>query len=187
MIKKKALCIAASLTLAMAVSSAGFAKEVDQNYITGNTSAEVKGTYIGSETEKVYRVDLRWDGMTFTYQAADKGIWNPKSHTYSGGTAASWTGTGTITVENHSNAAIEVTPTYTPATAYQSATITFSTDELKVESADNHEADDGSGQSKTGTISVTPGGSLPEGTTQATIGRITLSIAEASSQSETQQ
>lgn len=188
--------VAAAMALSMAMSMAVSADtEQIPNSATGKQPGQSSTIAVQAELKEnptrdnIYSVDLSWESMVFTYTANVKYTWQPGSHTYySERTGGNWDkSTSRITVENHSNAAIEVTPSYAPADEYKSATITFSTQKLKVDSADNQEAADGSGLSKTGDITVTPGGSLPEGTKQATIGQITLSIAEASSQSETQQ
>lgn len=186
--KKLAGFCAAALALSMTMMTAVCAEPVDNENITGATSAEVKGTYTSAEEpEKVYSVDLSWAGMTFTYQEASKGTWDPKEHKYTNAGTAEWSGQGTITVVNHSNAAIEVVPTYTPETAYQTADMRFSAAKLQVASADNAEGENGNGTSKSGTITVTPTGSLPAGTNNVKIGTITLSITEAASMSGEQE
>lgn len=180
--KKLAGFCAAALALSMTMTTAVFAEPVDNKNITGATSAEVKGTYTSAqEPEKIYSVDLSWAGMTFTYQEASKGTWDPKEHKYINAGTAEWSGQGTITVVNHSNAAIEVVPTYTQEAAYKTADMTFSAARLQVASADNAEGENGNGASKSDTITVTPTGSLPAGTNNVKIGTITLSITEAAS------
>ena len=93
------------LAAMMAVALPGAALAVGQ----GEASTQnVTGHYVsGGESSVVYSVDISWDPLDFTYTDAFKGNWNPTTHEYEGGTEASWTpGNATITVTNHSNAAI---------------------------------------------------------------------------------
>lgn len=54
--------------------------------------------------EAVYKVDVEWTDLTFTYTG---GTWNPDNHTYSSGGTLSNGGNGSITVTNHSNWAVK--------------------------------------------------------------------------------
>lgn len=165
---------AVSLVLAamMAVALPGAALAVEQ----GDQSHAVTGHYeSGAESPIIYSVDISWGSLDFTYTDASKGSWNAQEHVYQGATPASWNpGNATITVTNHSNAAITATPSYQAELGFESAIITFDTNPLKVASADNGE-EGAAGQAVSGTIQVTPSGSLPEGTDD-TIGTITITI-----------
>lgn len=166
---------AISLVLAamMAVALPGAALAVGQ----GESSTQnVTGHYeSGGESSVVYSVDITWEPLNFTYTDASKGTWNAQEHVYQGATPARWTpGNATITVTNHSNAEITATPSYQAGSGFGSAIITFDTNPLKVASADNGE-EGAAGQAMSGTIQVTPSGSLPEGTND-TIGTITITI-----------
>ena len=160
------------LAAMMAVALPGAALAVGQ----GEASTQnVTGHYVsGGESSVVYSVDISWDPLDFTYTDAFKGNWNPTTHEYEGGTEASWTpGNATITVTNHSNAAITATPSYQPES--ESASMTFDKDSFEVASADNA-TESGAGTPVTGTLEVTPSGSLPEGA-DGTIGTITITIS----------
>lgn len=162
---KKLLSLIFTFTLVMGLSVTALAESTD-----------VKGTYNGEQVETVYSVDITWESMEFTYNDAFKGEWDPATHSYKNATEASWTDTtGTITVTNHSNAAITASPTYQAKPSFESASMTFSSDALNVATADNG-VDGAAGTAVTGTITVTPTGSLPEGTTNAVIGTITVTI-----------
>ena len=110
--------------------------------------------------------------MSFTYHAEKAPVWDSDSHTYSESTPAYWEGEGTITVTNHSNAKITATPAYTKETAYSDVEITFSTEQLSVGSAAVSNA------AVSGTITVTPGGTLASTANNTKIGTITVTIAQ---------
>lgn len=166
---------AISLVLAamMAVALPGAALAVGQ----GDQSHAVTGHYeSGGESSVVYSVDITWDSLNFTYKDAFEGTWNAQEHVYQGATSASWTpGNATITVTNHSNTEITATPSYQAGLEYESASMTFNTNPLVVESADNG-LEGAAGQAVSGTIQVTPSGSLPENA-NGTIGTITITIS----------
>ena len=85
-----------------------------QSVTTGNTdSADVFGSFVaGAAAGTVYRIDIAWGDLEFTYTDAALGTWNPATHAYTGGTTAAWTIDNTdgdkITVANHSNAGVNV-------------------------------------------------------------------------------
>lgn len=173
---KKIIAIIMALVMIMSLSITGFAADGVGN--NGSDSAEVKGTYeAGEETATVYSVDITWAGLEFTYNGAYEGTWNPETHQYDGATEAGWAeGTGTITVTNHSNTAITAGAEYEAATGYESASMNFSTSSLEVATADNG-VDGAAGTAVTGTITVTPAGTLPAGTADTVIGTITITIS----------
>jgi len=172
---KKVISLILALVMIMSLSVTAFAAEGVTN--GGTDTSDVKGTYSSTATVTVYSVDIAWEGLSFTYNGAFEGTWNPESHEYENATAAGWAaGNGTITVTNHSNTEITATPSYTAKDGYESAGMNFSTAALKVATADNG-VDGAAGTAVTGTITVTPTGSLPEGTENATIGTITITIS----------
>lgn len=163
---KKLLSLILSLVMILSLSVSAFAaSDLDK-------AADVKGTYNADTTGGVvYSVDITWSDLSFTYNAAVKGTWNPETHTYEGAQEAGWAdGNGTITVTNHSNAAITAASAYTAAAGYESASMTFDNTALEIASAEATHA------AVVGTITVTPGGTLPENTNDAVIGTITISI-----------
>ena len=171
---KKILALILASTMTMSLSVTAFAA----GGITsgGTDSSDVKGTYSSEATVTVYSVDIAWEGLSFTYNGAFEGNWNPETHEYEDVTAAGWAaGNGTITVTNHSNTDITATPSYTAKDGYESAGMNFSTSALQVATADNG-IDGAPGSAVVDTITVTPTGSLPEGTEDATIGTITITI-----------
>lgn len=172
---KKRLAILCTLAMAAGISM----NVVAANGLgTGGTdSAEVTGTYqAGQKAGTVYSVDITWENLEFTYKGADEGTWNPKTHQYDGKAEAGWVdGTGTISVTNHSNTDITASASYQAEKGFEEATMNFSEDQVNVESADNG-VDGAAGTPVEKTISVTPSGTLPEGTTETAIGNITIAI-----------
>lgn len=172
---KKTVSLLLALALVLSVSVVAFAAEGVGN--GGSDSAAVKGTYKGKAASTVYSVDIAWEGLNFTYNGAYEGEWNPSTHSYDNSTEAGWAeGTGTITVTNHSNTGITAVPSYKAESGYESAGMNFSTNSLAVATADNG-VDGAAGTAVTGTITVTPTGTLPEGTENASIGNITITIS----------
>lgn len=171
-----------SFTMAFAMSVTALAADATITSSGGSATTNVTGKYVPGKNSTVYSVDITWSDLTFTYEAASNGVWNPGTHTYSGAREAGWeTKTGKITVTNHSNAGISAKPAYQANEEYKSATIAFSGDDLNGEGAlELKTADNGKngaeGTPTSGTITVTPGGTLPEGTTDEVIGVITVTI-----------
>lgn len=96
---KKTIAIIMALALSAGSITAFADEEIDVNgkYVAGNNG----GT--------VYRYDITWDDMTFTYTDGDK-EWNPDTHKYDS-TEGKWSAdTKTIAVTNHSNTDIAVEP-----------------------------------------------------------------------------
>ena len=144
---------------------------------TGSYSAEVKGTYHpGGSGAVVYSVDIAWTDMNFTYTGAGEGTWNPETHQYSGSSEGAWTASNdSITVTNHSNAAVKATASYQAETGYESTTMTFGNNGATVATA----VDTTVQNAPSATITVTPGGTLAESANGGKIGTITVSIAAA--------
>lgn len=167
---KKLISLSLAIIMMLSLSFTVFA--VDETGVPeGSYNAEVTGTYVeGTTGGTVFSVDISWAGMNFTYHAEQEPVWDAENHTYSDAKAAYWEGSGTITVTNHSNAKISATPTYNKNTGYEDANMSFSTAKLLVDSAE-------SGSAQTGTITVTPTGTLPANTESQTIGTITIAIA----------
>lgn len=173
---KKTVSMLLVLTLVMSLSVAVFAADtVKEN--GGTATTNVTGTYKGKNESPVYSVDITWEDMSFTYNPAYKGEWDPSEHTYSNSSEAGWTGEGTITITNHSNADITAVPSYKAAAGFEDASMNFNTNSLKVTSADNKQGENGAGKAVTGTITVIPTGELPEDTSNAIIGTITITIS----------
>lgn len=113
-----AIALALALTLTLAVTCLAAEKQTI-NAIDGTATEDVKVAYTPAEfSEIVYGVDVVFEDMTFTYAAAVQGTWNPETHDYDDAVEAKWTkNTATVTVTNHSNAAIVATVAYANADA----------------------------------------------------------------------
>lgn len=81
-----------------AATSSGDVKIIISNDIIYPTAS--------NQTSAVYKVDVTWTNLEFTYTS---GKWNPETHTYSTGGTLSNDGEGSITVTNHSNWAVKYT------------------------------------------------------------------------------
>ena len=105
---KKILSLILALALVMSLGITAFAAE---DSTTEDKTIIVMGTYTaGQSSVTQVSVDITWDAMTFTYTGASEGTWNPETHEFDGASKAGWSEeTATITVENHSNAAVQAT------------------------------------------------------------------------------
>ncbi len=174
---KKMFSFLLALTLILSLTTTAFAATLDNSGETD--TADVTATYVaGQSGSTVYSVDVAWEGLTFTYNGATTGTWDPATHTYSGSMEAGWaSNSGTITITNHSNAAITATASYAAKTGYEAVGMTFGNNEAQIASADNQEGENGAGVAKSVQITVTPNGNLPETAATATvIGTITVTI-----------
>ena len=173
MYMKKLVSLLAAAALTCAMGTTAFAADQD-GVSTGDYTADVKGTYQAGAV--VYSVDIAWTDMNFTYTGAGEGTWNPETHQYSGSSEGAWTASDdSITVTNHSNAAVKATASYQAETGYESTTMTFGNNEATVATAVGTEV----ASAPSATITVTPGGTLAESANGGKIGTITVSIAAA--------
>ena len=173
---KKLVSMLAVAALTCAMGTTAFAADQD-GVKTGDYTADVKGTYqAGGSGAVVYSVDIAWTDMSFTYTGAGEGTWDPETHQYSGSSEGAWTASNdSITVTNHSNAAVKATASYQAETGYESTTMSFGNNEATVATAVGTEVD----LAPSATITVTPGGTLAESADGGKIGTITVSIAAA--------
>ena len=173
MYMKKLVSLLAAAALTCAMGTTAFAADQD-GVSTGDYTADVKGTYQAGAV--VYSVDIAWTDMSFTYTGAGEGTWNPETHQYSGSSEGAWTASNdSITVTNHSNAAVKATASYKAETGYESTTMTFGNNEATVATAVGTEV----ASAPSATITVAPGGTLAESANGGKIGTITVSIAAA--------
>ena len=171
---KKLVSMLAVAALTCTMGTTAFAADQD-GVSTGDYTADVKGTYQAGGAV-VYSVDIAWTNMNFTYTGAGEGTWDPETHQYSGSSEGAWTASNdSITVTNHSNAAVKATASYQAETGYESTTMSFGNNEATVATAVGTEV----ASAPSATITVTPGGTLAESANGGKIGTITVSIAAA--------
>lgn len=173
---KKITTLLAAAALTCTMGTTAFAADQD-GVKTGDYTADVNGTYqVGGSGAVVYSVDIAWTDMSFTYTGAGEGTWDPETHQYSGSSEGAWTASNdSITVTNHSNAAVKAAASYQAETGYESTTMTFGNNGATVTTA----VDTTVQNAPSATITVTPGGTLAESANGGKIGTITVSIAAA--------
>ena len=173
---KKLVSMLAVAALTCAMGTTAFAADQD-GVGTGSYNTDVKGTYYaGSSSDVVYSVDIAWTDMSFIYTGAGEGTWDPETHQYSGSSEGAWTASDdSITVTNHSNAAVKATAKFEADSGYESTTMSFGNNEATVATAVGTEV----ASAPSATITVTPGGTLAESANGGKIGTITVSIAAA--------
>lgn len=135
---KKIFALVLAVMMIATMSTTAFAAETVTND-GGNATISVSGTYsAGGAAATKISVVVSWDAMTFTYTEGSAGTWNPNTHSYEGTTNGGWsTETATITVTNHSNAAITATCSFeATATGVVGKFDGETTKTLNVESAD---------------------------------------------------
>ncbi len=110
---KKIFAIILSVALLATMSVTAFASEGKISASDDSMEIELTATYVpGLEKSTVYKVDVEWGSMEFTYTGVSAGTWNPDTHTYDGktykGTWSCEADANKIKVTNHSNAAVTV-------------------------------------------------------------------------------
>ena len=173
---KKITTLLAAAALTCAMGTTAFAADQD-GVSTGDYTADVNGTYqAGGSGAVVYSVDIAWTNMNFTYTGAGEGTWDPETHQYSGSSEGAWTASDeSITVTNHSNAAVKATAKFEADSGYESTTMTFGNNGATVATAVGTEV----ASAPSATITVAPGGTLAESANGGKIGTITVNIAAA--------
>ena len=182
---KKIIAILTVILLVSAISTTVLAAS-PITVIGGTDAQDVRGTHqAGSGGSTVYSVDVTWGAMEFTYTDAAAGTWNPATHTYDGDDAAAWSWTAEsnkITVTNHSNAAVTAGFSFAPGGTgtgivcnfFDAATSGAAKTSLSLNTAVGTTV--ASAPTDFSYFQIT-GGSLPSGTTNATIGTITVTLS----------
>ena len=109
---KKFLTLFLAVAMVFALSIPAFAAE-SIGSATGSTNQIPVQVKTESTTEaSVYKVDVSWTSLEFTYVFGNAGTWQPGSHSYTNEVAGTWKDgktTSTITVTNHSNVKVNFT------------------------------------------------------------------------------
>ena len=108
---RKAYTIVLAVLLVLSMATTVFAAAPGDS-----ESVDVTGKYNSTITEAVvYSVDITWESMVFTYSETTEKVWNAADHSYDTTSTGSWDKTtASITVTNHSNAAVTATVAYSP-------------------------------------------------------------------------
>ena len=168
---KKIISLFLALVLVLSLSVTAFAATNDG---TEATTINVSGTFnaAGAAGEKI-SVDVSWAGMAFTYTEGAAGEWLPDEHKYADNAAGSWsTNKGTVTVTNHSNAAVDATLSFT--SAVDGVVGTFDMTELHLATAVGTEVD--AAPSATAEFGIS-GAAIDKN--YETLGTITVAIVKA--------
>jgi len=162
--------------IAMLVLSFGTMTAFAETVGAGNKDIDVKAKYAdGVTTPTVYSIDLTWGAMEFTYNASGTKNWNPATHDYNVNVNTSWTASGnTITVTNHSNAAVTAAFAYGKATGFETVDGAFSSVSLPLATAESTAV----GSAPSGTSTLTLSGTLANSATNFTkVGTITITLS----------
>ena len=173
-----AVGLAAALICVMTIPAFAEAGGTSFDSQTKTTSFDVTGTYEpGGSAATVYSVDISWGSMDFKYTDASEGTWDPKSHSYSGGSGGKWScdeGANVITVKNHSNAGVAVNFTYQSSSDYTAINGDFDKSTLSLDTAVGTEATN----PPSGSVSLSLGGALSNTATSGVkIGTVTVTLA----------
>ena len=142
---------------------------------TGSQEIDVEGRYQDNTVDStVYSVDVTWGTMQFTYTESGTMTWNPADHTYSDNIYAGWTADGnTVTVTNHSNAAVTASFSFNALSNYDTISGSFDIPSDTLDSGVGNDYE--SADTVTATLTLT--GTLDETVTDYTrIGVITVKI-----------
>jgi hypothetical protein len=139
----------------------------------GDNPYNVIGVYKNeTTTPTVYSVDIHWGAMEFTYTEAGTNEWNPRTHSYTLNSDATWTADrNTVRVVNHSNADVDVTFSVVIDSAYSTVTAQLDKTSAKLAAGVEGKYD----QAAEVTATLTLGGILPEGT-DGRIGTVTVNL-----------
>lgn len=170
-----ALLLAVMMIATMSVTA--FAAESELTNDKKSESVDVTAKYASGVTDggTVYNVDISWDSMEFTYTESGVNTWNPEKHEYEVvGTGGAWNHTtSTVTVTNHSNAAVTAKFSFSPV-AGGTVTGSFNNATVALPSAVDKATD---AAELTGTSDFTIDGTVASTqTTAAKVGTITITI-----------
>ena len=98
---KKILAIALCVVLCFCMAVPAFAAGKPEAEYDGESKGEDVNITISGKITHVYLVDIEFTSPTFTYSTGSK--WNPENYKYEPITAATWAGTGSVKITNHSD------------------------------------------------------------------------------------
>ena len=104
---KKILAIALCVVLCLCMAVPTFAAGTPEAEYQGQDGQQDVNISINGAVVHVYLVDIEFTNPTFTYSSGSK--WNPETYQYEPSTAATWAGTGTVKITNHSDLEVKYT------------------------------------------------------------------------------
>lgn len=176
---KKIFAILFAASMMATISVNAFAAELPDNATNDPKSKDVIANYVsGTSADVVYKVDLEWGSMVFTYTAASQGTWNTETHKYDGTTEAAWSyedGANQIKVTNHSNADVSVDIANTDV--LDGINLEWDVNTLHLATADNGENGE-AGTPTNATANLTVSGDLAETSDSVKIATVVLTLNE---------
>ena len=177
--KKKALTLCVATILGLSSGTVAMAATIDS--AGGTDSHAVYGTYQPEgAVATVYSVDVSWGSMEFTYtDGAVSKKWNPSTHQYTESVGeGSWSnqdGANKVTVTNRSNKALTAT--------VEGITAKVDKASLSLADASIGATTTVAGTASTESTTISLSGALTDkNANKATIGSVTVKIADAASQ-----
>ena len=180
---KKFLSLALVLVMALTLSVNVFAA-TDSSLGTVNGATTKPGTsnqipvIVSTDSttaDTVYRVDVEWDSLAFTYTFGNEGTWNPATHSYNNPVDGTWDKTtATFTVKNHSNTAVNVTAAIADAAGNNTGVTASLTGETTVDLATAVLTTFENAPKATFTVAIS--GAPSEAATEKTIANITVKL-----------
>ena len=172
--QKSGYAVFAAVLLTAALPLTAFAGSASVSRVPESQSIDVQAKYEdGTEKPVVYKVDVEWGVMEFTYHEAGTNKWNPQTHQYELDTDGSWSSQGnTVTVKNHSNTAVTASLSFKAADGL-AIEGNFDNQTIPLDSAVGTAAE----TPPTGAASLTLSGRLDPGAEDLrTVGQITVAV-----------
>lgn len=157
------------------VTVTAFAADATITEAGKSATKAVKASYrSGAGGSTVYSVDITWGSMEFTYSEGPSPTWDPETHTSGQGGTGGWSHNGnTITVTNHSNAAVTANLAYASETGFTEISGNFNKSTMDLATAVNTTFEN----APKDTAALTLTGALGSNVTRSTqIGTITVTI-----------
>ncbi len=162
------LVVAALLSMGLSSASA-------QTTEAGSTS--VTAEYVaGAQGGQVISVNIRWEGMDFTYNGASAPVWDAEKHQYTPASDAGWEKSDAyISITNHSNVILKAEITCSIDSAYNDMGLLFTDVNPFVGSAETR--DEGEGEECEVIIRAIPTGKLaPDTPADTKVGEIRVTV-----------
>ncbi len=169
--KVLSIVLAIAMIATMSVVSFAAAGSASKEAVGAFDAIDVTATYASGEKVPSYLIDLEWENLAFTYTSTNE-TWDTDEYKWVASVGGSWSAAieDAVTVTNHSSVGVTAKAAYASAEGYEAAIGTIDT-ELKTlgigGAADSSVAYD-----------LSMSGTLPQGTEDAVIGTVTITIAD---------